>query len=96
MDRGAWWDTVHEVARVRHDLVTKPPPPVFFYVCRGFPGSSARNESICNVGDLGLIPRLGQPPGGQHGNPLQHSYLEIPQGQSNLQSIIHGVAKSRT
>ena len=25
MDRGAWWATVHGVARVRHDLVTKPP-----------------------------------------------------------------------
>ena len=30
MDRGAWRATVHGVARVRHDLVTKPPipPPV--------------------------------------------------------------------
>ena len=27
MDRGAWWATVHGVARVRHDLATKPPPP---------------------------------------------------------------------
>ena len=26
MDRGAWWSTVHGVARVRHDLETKPPP----------------------------------------------------------------------
>ena len=26
MDRGAWQDIVHEVARVRHDLITKPPP----------------------------------------------------------------------
>ena len=25
MDRGAWWATVHEVARVEYDLVTKPP-----------------------------------------------------------------------
>ena len=25
MDRGAWWATVHGVARVRHDLVTKSP-----------------------------------------------------------------------
>ena len=24
MDRGAWWVTVHGVARVRHDLGTKP------------------------------------------------------------------------
>ena len=27
MDRGAWWATVHEVTRVRHDLATKSPPP---------------------------------------------------------------------
>ena len=26
MDRGAWWATVHGVARVGHDLTTKPPP----------------------------------------------------------------------
>ena len=27
MDRGAWWAAVHGVARVGHDLETKPPPP---------------------------------------------------------------------
>ena len=27
MDKGAWRATVHEVARVVHDLETKPPPP---------------------------------------------------------------------
>ena len=26
MDREAWQSTVHGVARVRHNLVTKPPP----------------------------------------------------------------------
>ena len=26
MERGAWWATVHGVARVGHDLATKPPP----------------------------------------------------------------------
>ncbi|KAB0349420.1 hypothetical protein FD754_014277, partial [Muntiacus muntjak] len=31
MDRGAWQATVHGVARVGHDLVTKPPPPYLFY-----------------------------------------------------------------
>ena len=25
-DKGAWWATVYGVARVRHDLVAKPPP----------------------------------------------------------------------
>ena len=27
MDRGAWQAIVHGVARVGHDLATKPPPP---------------------------------------------------------------------
>ena len=27
MDRGAWQATVHRIARVEHDLATKPPPP---------------------------------------------------------------------
>ena len=26
MDRGAWQATVHDIARVRHNLATKPPP----------------------------------------------------------------------
>ena len=26
MDKGAWQATVHAVARVRHNLATKPPP----------------------------------------------------------------------
>ena len=30
-------------------------------------------ESVCNAGDLGLIPELGRSPG--HGNPLQYSRL---------------------
>ena len=27
IDTGAWWATVYGVARVRHVLATKPPPP---------------------------------------------------------------------
>ena len=27
MNRGVWQATVHGVAKVRHNLVTKPPPP---------------------------------------------------------------------
>ena len=34
-DRGAWQATVHGVTRVRHDLATKPPPPIYliFVLC---------------------------------------------------------------
>jgi len=34
MDRGPWQATVHRVARVGHDLATKPPSPyVLTYIC---------------------------------------------------------------
>ena len=49
-----------------------------------FPSSSAGKESTCNVGDLGSIPGLGRSPGGGHGNPLQYSCLENPDGQRSL------------
>ena len=50
----------------------------------GFPGGSDTKESTCNVRDLGLIPALGIPPRGGHGNPLQYSCLENPHGQRSL------------
>ena len=50
----------------------------------GFAGDSDGKESACNVGDLGSIPGLGRSPGGRHGNPLQYSCLEDPQGQRSL------------
>ena len=51
---------------------------------KAFPGGSDGIESTCNVGDLGSIPGLGRSPGGGHGNPLQYSCLENPQGQRSL------------
>jgi len=27
LDRGAWQSPIHGVAKIRHDLATKPPPP---------------------------------------------------------------------
>ena len=49
-----------------------------------FPGISIGKESTCDARDLGLIPGLGKSPGEGHGNPLQYSCLENPQGQRNL------------
>ena len=46
--------------------------PVFL----GFVGGSVDNESVCTVGDLGLIPGLGRFPGEGKGYPLQYSGLE--------------------
>ena len=56
----------------------------------GFPGGSPGKESICNVGDLGLIPGLGRSPGEGKGYPLQYSGLE-----NSIDCINHGVTKSQ-
>ena len=57
----------------------------------GFPGGSAGKESVCNAGDLGLIPGLRRFLGEGKGYPLQYSGLE-----NSMDCIVHGVAKSRT
>ena len=57
----------------------------------GFLDGSAGEESTCNVGDLGLIPRLGRSPGEENGYPLQYSGLE-----NSMDCIVHVVVKSQT
>ena len=57
----------------------------------GFPGGSEVKVSASNVGDLGLIPGLGKPPGEGNGSPLQYSCSENP-----MDSTVHGVAESDT
>ena len=68
-DRGAWQATGHGVARVGHDLATKPPPQS---VVKNPPASAG------DARDTGSIPGLGRSPGGGRGNPPQYSYLENP------------------
>ena len=63
------------------------PIPVFL----GFTCSSVCKESVCNVGDLGLIPGLGRFPGEGKGYPLLYSGLE-----NSMDSIVHRVAKNWT
>ena len=62
----------------------------------GFPGDSDGKESTCNVGDLGLIPKLGRSSGGGHGNPLQSSCLENPRDGGAWWASVYGVAQSQT
>ena len=62
----------------------------------GFPGVSDGKESSHNVGDLGLIPGLGRPPGGGHGNPFQYSCLENSMDRGAWRATVHEVAKSQT
>ena len=53
--------------------------------------NSVGNESTCDAGDPGSIPRLGRFSGEGKGYPLQYSGLE-----NSMDCIVHGVAKSRT
>ena len=46
--------------------------------------------------DMGLIPGLGRSPGGGHGNPLQHSWLENPMDRGAWRATVHKVTKSWT
>ena len=46
------------------------------------------------TGDASSIPGLGRSPGGEHGNPLQHS-LENPMDWGAWQDMVHRVSKSR-
>ena len=58
---------------------------------KAFRWGSAGKESGCNAGDLSTIPGLGRSPGEGKGNPLQYSGLE-----NFMDSVVHGVSKSRT
>ena len=60
----------------------------------GFPGGSDGKESACNAGDLGLIPGLGRSLAGEHGNPLQYSWLENSMDRGAWRATVHGAAKS--
>ena len=64
------------------------------YSC--FPRGSDGKESPCNVGDQGLIPRLGIFLGEGNGNPLQYSCLENFMDREAWWARVHGVAKSQT
>ena len=60
-----------------------------------FPGGSEVKASAYNVGDPGLILRLGRSPGEGNGNPLQYSCLENPMEGGAWWATVHGVAKVR-
>ena len=62
----------------------------------GFPGGSDGKESARNERDLGSIPGLGRSSGDGNSYPFQYSGLENSRDRGAWQSIVHGVAKSRT
>ena len=62
----------------------------------GFPGGSEDKESICNAGDLGLIPVTGRSTGEGNGYPLQYSCLENSMDRGAWWAVVHGIAKNPT
>ena len=53
-----------------------------------YPGSSAGKESVCNAGDLDLIPGLRRSPGEGKGYPLQYSWAsQVAQMVKNLPAL---------
>ena len=49
-----------------------------------------------DIRDVSSVPGLERSPGGQHGNPLQYSYLKNPTDRGAWQATVRGVAKSQT
>ena len=62
----------------------------------GFSDDSDGKESTCNVGDLGLIPRLGGSPGEGNTYSLQYSGLGNSMDRGAWQATVQGVAESWT
>ena len=63
----------------------------------GFLGGDLDNPlDNAKTSDLGLIPGLGDFPGGEHGNPHQYSCLEDPMDCGARQAVVHRGAKSQT
>ena len=54
---------------------------------------SVGKESVCNAGNLGLIPESGRSPGGGNGNPLDYSWLENPEDRGAWQATAHEVTR---
>ena len=74
-----------------------PCPQCYLGIYRDpFPGGSDSKESACSVGDPGLIPGSGRPPGEGNGNPFQYSCRENPMDGGAWQATVPGVAKSQT
>ena len=61
-----------------------------------FPRGSDSKESVCNAGDLGLIPGSRRSPGEGNDYPLQYYCLKSSMDRGAWGATVHGVAKSWT
>ena len=56
-----------------------------------FPGGSDDTQSVCNAGDLGVIPGLGRSPGLGNVNPLQYFFLENSIDKGTYRTTVYGL-----
>ena len=68
--------------------------PSLSLVTLGFPGGSDGKESVCNAGDLGLIPGSGRSPAEGNGNLIQYTCLENYMDKGAWWARVHGAALS--
>ena len=91
MDGGAWWATVHRVAKSRTRL-----SDFTFTFSSSIPGASLvgsdDKESTCST-DVGSVSGPGRSPGEKNSNPLQYSCLGNPTDRGAWQVTVHGVAR---
>ena len=88
MNRGAWQATVQALARVRHDLVTKPPPQEALVVNNWLP--------MLEMPETRFNLWVRKIPWRRSGNPLQYSCLENPMARGAWRAMVHRVPKSQT
>ena len=90
MNRGAWWATVHGVAKSQPWLSNQAQNRSINYT-----GSVVKNPSA-NAEDAGSIPGSGRSPGEGTGNPLQYFCLENSMDRGDWWATVCRLAKSRT
>ena len=74
----------------------RPKPSEWFGNLPKVIDGSAGKESACSAGDrrdTSSIPGLGRSPGGEHGNPLQYSYLENAMDRGPWWTAVHRIHK---
>ena len=59
-------------------------------------GASESKESVCTMGNPGLIPGYRRSPGGGNGYPPQYSCLENSMDRGAWRATVHEVTKSQT